>query len=98
MVCDFFCQPEMPVPLDYFPAFRDSVITKAAERENLRERIQLLMPVYRMKWCCIMLNDFHPEGNRRREFSNRTSRLERMAKQLRKARHYYNDWIEPCDI
>jgi hypothetical protein len=32
-------------------------------------RIGLLRPVFRMKWCCIVLNEFLPAAARRRTFA-----------------------------
>ena len=32
-------------------------------------RVRLLLPVYRLKWCCIALNEFLPTGAARRRFS-----------------------------
>jgi len=97
MVCDFFCQPEVPVPPDYFSGFQDKVIAAASDREALRERIGLLLPAYRIKWCCIILNDFLPEGKERRDFSNQRSQEKRRSAQLQKARRYFADWIEVDD-
>jgi Ser/Thr protein kinase RdoA (MazF antagonist) len=42
--------------------------------------------VYRLKWCCIMLNDFLPAGNDRRRFAAPVDEMERKWKQLEKAR------------
>jgi hypothetical protein len=65
MACDFFCQPRQPVPLASWPLF-----TKAAglSEADVR-RAGLLLPAYRLKWCCILLNDFLPEGRARRTFA-----------------------------
>jgi hypothetical protein len=68
-VCDFFCQPAVPVPNEWLPAVLDR-LTGAFGGDDLAERVKLLLPVYRTKWCCIMLNDFLPSGNQRRAFSN----------------------------
>ncbi len=98
MVCDFFCQPEIPVPLNYFSTFQDIVVKASKEGESLRERIFLLLPVYRIKWCCIMLNDFLPMDNKRRGFSNQEVSGSRRAVQLKKARRYWSDWIKSSGV
>jgi hypothetical protein len=50
-------------------------------------RASLLLPVYRLKWCCIVLNDFLPAGGRRRQFSRSADEQEqRKVRQLDKAR------------
>jgi hypothetical protein len=45
----------------------------------------LLLPVYRLKWCCIMMNEFLATEARRRYFSN-FEMVDRRAEQFAKAR------------
>jgi hypothetical protein len=47
-------------------------------------RARLLLPVYRVKWVCIMLNEFLPVGESRRSFSGAEGAA-RKAAQLAKA-------------
>jgi hypothetical protein len=68
-ICDFFCQPAVPVSLHWMATFVDAISGNVGGPE-LGARASLLLPVYQTKWCCIMLNDFLPVGNRRRTFSN----------------------------
>ena len=87
LVCDFFCQASVPVPEAHYEWFADEVVRDLPEPAAHRERIGLLLPVYRIKWCCILLNDFLPLARERRQF---TQSLEdehaRKARQLEKAR------------
>ncbi len=86
-VCDFFCQPAVPVPRTFLGAFLDGVADAAHGAAKCRRRVEVLMPVYRLKWCCIMLNDFLPVGGRRRHFARKgVAAEERKASQLQKAR------------
>lgn len=88
MVCDFFCQPAVPVPLDYYDMFIESVISDLSQPEVHLQRIVLLLPVYQIKWCCILLNDFLPTGSERRRFASHVVDQEaQKVKQLEKARH-----------
>ncbi len=85
-ICDFFCQPAVPVPLSYYDKFVETVVSKLSEPEIQRQRAELLMPVYKIKWCCILLNEFLPSGHRRRGFALKTDNLEEPKReQLRKA-------------
>jgi len=89
MVCDFFCQPTVPVPITYYDMFTESVVADLSEPEKHLERIALLWPVYRLKWCCILLNDFLPVGNARRRFAGVDADHEiQKFKQLQKARNF----------
>lgn len=84
-VCDFFCQPAVPVPREYGPAFLEAVAGWADTVGNIRGRVALLLPVYELKWCCIMLNEFLPVGDTRRAFARADERLETLrAEQLQK--------------
>jgi hypothetical protein len=86
MVCDFFCQPAVPVPMSLYDRFVDSVVSGLDGPDEHSQRISLLMPVYRIKWCCIMLNDFLPWGGERRRFTRNGDDSQRKAEQLEKAR------------
>lgn len=86
-VCDFFCQPAMPAPVTWLDRFAVAVFANYSERERHRRRAAILLPLYRLKWCCIMLNDFLPAGRARRRFAGGEAGLqERAEAQLAKAR------------
>lgn len=87
LVCDFFCQPAIPAPADAFDPFARAVAADLPDAPTAVARAALLLPVYRVKWVCIMLNEFLPVGSSRRQFA--TTAAERDAKkavQLAKAR------------
>ena len=67
-VCDFFCQPAVPVPREHVERFLAAVIFATGDA-GIRDRVALLQPVYELKWCCIMLNEFLPADDRRRAFA-----------------------------
>jgi hypothetical protein len=67
--CDFFCQPAVPVPREHFERFLAAAADGSRDPAALRERVGLLLPVYELKWCCIMLNEFLPVGDDRRTFA-----------------------------
>lgn len=68
-VCDFFCQPRIPIPLSFFNQVCDSFLSFCPDPNTMRARIHVLMPAYRIKWCCILLNQFSPVGQSRRTFA-----------------------------
>jgi hypothetical protein len=69
-VCDFFCQPEIPVPIHFFDAVCRGFLKSTEEPfETCYTRAKALFPLYQLKWCCILLNDFLPVGNSRRAFA-----------------------------
>ncbi len=87
MVCDFFCQVEVTIPRGNFAYFTESIIAMEPQAKGLERRIRLLFPVYQVKWCCILLNEFLPTAGARRRFSRATDNVNhRKEAQLVKAR------------
>lgn len=87
LICDFFCQPAVPAPVEMFERFAWSVASEFAGAGIHLARASLLLPVYRVKWVCIMLNEFLPVGGSRRAFSGTAEELdERKSVQLAKAK------------
>jgi len=69
MAADFFCQPRIPAPAAEFPRVAAFLAELFPRDLEVKERAISLWPVYRMKWICIMLNEFLPAGKIRRGFS-----------------------------
>lgn len=87
LVCDFFHQPAVPVPGQYLNWWLDAVREAIPAATDFEQRVRRLMPVYRIKWCCILLNEFLPVSRSRREFARGEADPEsRRREQLEKAR------------
>jgi len=85
-VCDFFCQPEIPVPEAYLEDFIDGIEKVVSKKIRLKERTRLLFPLYQVKWCCIILNEFLSVDKGRRLFATEGLDLEAKKEvQLQKA-------------
>ncbi|MFM7244940.1 MAG: aminoglycoside phosphotransferase family protein [Planctomycetaceae bacterium] len=84
MACDFFCQPAVPVPREHLPVFVASLAGLWESPSAFRGRVELLLPVYELKWCCIMLNEFLPADGRRAFAGAGADREARRAAQLAK--------------
>ncbi len=69
VVCDFFCQPKIPIPMSYFDTFVKDISSITSNPKLCQERINFLFPVYQIKWCCIILNIFLKTEKSRRIFS-----------------------------
>jgi hypothetical protein len=85
LVCDFFCQPEVPVPMRYHDGFVARLAQGLPIDAAGRARCRILMDAYRIKWACIMLNEFLPLGATQRAFADAGSRAARCERQLAKA-------------
>ena len=69
LASDFFCCPEIPPPIDLHEAFVASLIGGLGLGAIHAERCHMLLDAYRLKWACIVLNDFLPVGAARRSFA-----------------------------
>jgi len=81
MICDFSCQPEIPVPVVGADHFARAAASDLSDPLWHLRRVSLLLNVYRVKWCCIMLNEFLPVDRQRRLFAQdaRTEEGRKMA-------------------
>lgn len=66
---DFFHQPRVPAPPATYEAFEDAVIGTLGLDNAQRERFRALLPVYRVKWCGIVLAPLLTEAAERRKFA-----------------------------
>ncbi len=82
---DFFSCPEILTPVAHLDAFVDGIAGALGLSDAARARCALLLDAYRVKWTCIILNDFLPQDDARRAFANQGARDERCARQLEKA-------------
>ena len=94
LLCDFYCQPEVPAPRDTWQQFADLTAELAGDTPLERQRQALLFPLYQVKWCCILLNEFVTTASDRRKFAERQpadlalqlEKVKRLADQLNRRR------------
>jgi thiamine kinase-like enzyme len=75
-IIDFFLQPKIPIPNQYFEPFFSKVSSLVAMPHRLRREVETYFPLCQVKWSCIVLNVFDPIGQERRLFANVTPREE----------------------
>ncbi|UPY36821.1 phosphotransferase [Sediminicoccus sp. KRV36] len=85
LACDFFCCPEVPVPLVHRPAFLTALREGIGLDEAFERRAEALLDAYRVKWACIILNEFMPMDAARRAAALPGERAERARGQLDRA-------------
>ncbi len=91
LISDFFSQVALPVPLGYFEEFAAGVTAAVGDPDKtVAARARLLLPAYRIKWCCILLNEFRSVGRERRVYAG-VDADRRKSEQLSKARRLLND-------
>lgn len=84
LAADFFCQLAVPVPLSFWRDFVEALQEARGWSPAAERRAKILLPIYRIKWCCIALNEFLAPHAARRFFSDGEAG-ERRAAQLAKA-------------
>jgi hypothetical protein len=88
LICDFLCQPELPITVKQGWQFTDDVLRNWQCADTVMHRVDKLLPVHRLKWCCILLNEFRAEDLERRLHAGvKSNGL--LADQLCKATSYF---------
>jgi len=90
LICDFGSQPEIPVNEEFLQTFKVSFLTWLEDAEVSIHRSEILMPLYRLKWCCIMLNEFTSVGKDRRNHAGKKFDYEN---QFQKSKTYYEKYF-----
>jgi len=91
MVSDFFLQPAVSVSLDHFDDFISKALDYSENKAAMAERIHLLFPIFKIKWCCLMLNEFLPDIAKRRLFANpNLDPVQSKRLQLKKAQQFFH--------
>ena len=90
LICDFGCHPEIPVRDEYLQTFKDSFYPWLEDAENAIRRSEILIRLYRLKWCCIMLNEFTSVGRYRRNHAGERFDYDN---QFQKSQKYYEKYL-----
>jgi hypothetical protein len=85
LVCDFFAQPELPAPPALFNVFATRLSAGLGLSDQDTARCHALRAAYRVKWACILLNEFLPRDAARRQFAADTPVAEYRTVQLERA-------------
>ena len=72
--------------------FTDKTLEVFRDQPQLNKRVEALYPLFGLKWCLILLNEFVPEDLRRRRFASQNAFDEDnlRAEQLDKARRMFH--------
>ena len=89
-LCDFVCQPEFPVEESAMDILAAAIYENKKQREELLLCARAVLPACRLKWCCIMLNQFTKIGASRRAFATETNLGIQQEIQLQKVQNYIN--------
>ena len=86
-IADFMLHPAMSFGTLLRKAFLGLALNTFGEIQHLAERTKLVFPLFGIKWCCILLNEFTRQHAYRRQFSSREVKVAEQKKhsQLAKA-------------
>jgi hypothetical protein len=70
LVGDFFSQVAIPIDMNHFKIFVETAFSGREDYATLYKRANLLLAVYKIKWCCIVLNVFLAKHLARRKFAD----------------------------
>ena len=86
-ICDLFWQVSHPLTEAQVRLFFDLLQSDFVKPDrHLLQRINTLLPIYGVKWCCIVLNHFTTQDRQRKQFSQSDSLSEvALNQQLQKA-------------
>ena len=85
-VSDFLLHPGMSLTPEFKRQFATALLEGLPWSGNLRERVQAYYPLFGLKWCMILLNEFLPDQLLRRRFAglneqdHRPKQMEQLAK------------------
>jgi len=98
MTVDVLLHPGMCLTDDYKRRFLKGILKCFSDCPQLHERIKIVYPLFALKWCMILLNEFLPERLARRQFSGvgshgfhqfQTEQLGKAEKMLQKIQKEY---------
>lgn len=93
LACDFICQPELPINKIHAKLFLADLMKWLPEKTGFQFRVKMLLPLHRLKWCCILLNEFLP-GNLQRRIHAGNDDRNILSRQLKKTKNYFTENIQ----
>jgi len=92
LLCDFTCQPEREISQNLSKTFSKKITGDLGLSDSLL-RSKEILPLYRLKWCCIFLNEFRNKDLLRRKFAG-TESSNLLSRQLEKTCDYFHQYLE----
>jgi hypothetical protein len=94
MAADFLLHPAMELPAELKRRFVAGVLARFADDAGLARRVRALYPLFGLKWCLILLNEFMSEDLSRRRFAGVVDCPALRIEQLGKARRILHQVLD----
>jgi hypothetical protein len=91
LLCDFGSQPQYPISSEQLREFAD-YLQALPTVSQFWVRTQLLLPLHRLKWCCILLNEFRVQDRQRRYHAGH-DQPDQLIVQWDKAKNYFQQHL-----
>ena len=88
LICDFICQPDYKVEKKYWNKFMHGLSTTLPKNNEIVKRVKNVLPLHRVKWCCVLLNEFIKKNKTRRKHAGFLSNFV-LQNQLLKSKNYF---------
>jgi len=85
-ICDFLLHPAMELPSELRSRFLSGALSAFEGVSSLELRVRAVYPLFGLKWCAILLNEFTVEDMERRSFADSAPGAWSGATQIEKAR------------
>ncbi len=83
LISDFFHQPQRPAPLEAFAPMAQALDEYLQADGEIISRANQLLPLFGVKWACIVLNPLLPDGASRRKFAGSHQLPDRLIQRAR---------------
>jgi len=93
LICDFYCQPDQNLNEYHKKKFINKLFVKNYTKKVLANYTKIFLPFHKLKWCCIMLNEFKNE-NQYRDKKTIYESKKIMKRQLIKTKIYFKKNFE----
>ena len=92
LICDFICQPDLQLNQKNIDYFLKNLKIGQRNLKKIILKSKILLNIHRIKWCCVILNDFLPQY-KNRQFQAGFYNKSLLNKQLNKSILYFNKYL-----
>lgn len=89
LICDFVCQPDYMVKKNYSTIFMKKISSILFKPSQTLYRAKQIIPIHRIKWCLVLLNEFIKHNETRRKHAGYFSQ-KILYNQFKKSQKYFN--------
>jgi thiamine kinase-like enzyme len=89
LICDFVCQPDYMIKKNFSINFMKKISSISSQPNQTLYRTKEIIPIHRIKWCLVLLNEFIKQYKTRRKHAGYFSQ-KILHNQFKKSQKYFN--------